>query len=1690
MEKGIKVAISYFRHRSVQRSFSDCAVRKSAYYARESLFFEGSCALEAQNFDYSDRKEDLVYHNVLLPKGADEKFKDIGYLWNQASKAEKRIDAREAQEGVLALPKESIFSHKDLIRFSEDFANKHFVSKGLIVQVDVHWKDGNPHAHYLMPTRYLDEGGKVFGEKARELNESIFHKRWPVAARTFFDEKFKAMGLDLRCDPPGIVAQKHMGLKATWGRAFDLYLENQERIDLNAELAKDPQKILQTITKYQSVFSPEDVERFIDKHTPEDFIENVKGTFWKQKEIIQMFDKKTGEKLDLFSVQEVVSEENHLSKLVDILQSRKSKFLPIVSPQRLNDEQRKAFYSLMKGEGLMTLQGFAGTGKSYVLEAVARAYEEGGKDVYPLGADNSAAAALQEKGLDAQNVYRFLYKDHFSKESFRKGSIIILDEAGKLGNGPMTELLKFAARKKAIVILSGDSAQFSPVERGGAFRYFCEKTQGPKLTNIQRQKDRESVEIARETSKGNTDYAIDRLLSRKQIQFSDTRSEAMSLLGKRWAMDHVDGKNLFEESIIITATNKEAHTLNEMIRKTRSEWGDVSIDETMVKTTYGNLFFAKGDLIAFRGNDSEIGVENGMRGTIVKAQENLLSVELKESKVSSRLIHFDPKEYRKFHHGYAINANLSQGGTWKRSYFLHTPHLNLQMFYVAATRHVNEFLYFVARTDAPSIAAFKAQARRDGAKATTLECDNVPTLEMKFKEKQEIEEIKTLKTSDHFKDNCRGYFREAYSFFKEKIENKGFRQKDPEFYNYHARIQVHPKDESDKVNTIKTIEAMAAQKEFVFSLPGDILNQVDTDKLFKAFLENNKIASAKRELAEQEAKILNIPIERTDFFKELGPNILKRNAIAKAFIEKAKWDATFIRNAYGEDVEKLFSLSAKKFDQSFSLNKFTKSHKDPLFDLWKECYAASRDLLKTVRLESTALLKDESKHRSYRESLLATKEANWVAWGEVYRLSGVLKALEEPALSKENRKLFSKEAVASLEKGAQAFERSLKPTKIFQEEGLKKLRQNLKNDLFQEEKIEKFKASEERYRKISSEISSIERKVGVEISKHFQRPKECLSYKELSPKLFSARKAIAAHLIEIFQKEEVHEKTLFSEGSLRKLHYQAESFESKFKINKTPYRGKVFPDLEPFREKYISAQEKSTFLWRSLEIEAALKDKKVSSLPEFSKAMEGKSLVENAAFDLKDAFKKMKKDPKDFLDERTLKAAERFETREKNLEFFPQSQETDFSLKKYWAQVFKCKELKTLVEAEKEGDSQVQGIENTTHFKEWQSACFIKNRFAFELGEVSKASLNDKAREIVELQAAKHDTYLKKQSLKSSSTLTKELKFSLKPLLANLFPDGPSIKTSTAFRFGVKGSLSVTHSGEKSGQFYDFEKGEGGGPLKLIQNRLGMDKQEAIDWAQNFVGTSSSIKIPQQLPKSSKVPSQDQNQWMSLKPPANTSTPSDRQVGNYIETARYAYKNAKGDLLHYILRLEDKEGNKITPPLSYGYNPLKNEKPYWKMKGFDYGEEKRTLYNLDCLEKNPLAPVIIVEGEKTADAAPGKLKGIRDEEYIAVTWSGGCKSVSKTDWSPLAGRNVLVWPDNDKGGFQAGKEIENELFKVGAKEIKTVDKQWLQGNFEKKWDLADPWPNQVTNDQVLVNLRGVQLVVTRTSLVNSREVAV
>ena len=107
----------------------------------------------------------------------------------------------------------------------------------------------------------------------------------------------------------------------------------------------------------------------------------------------------------------------------------------------------------------------------------------------------------------------------------------------------------------------------------------------------------------------------------------------------------------------------------------------------------------------------------------------------------------------------------------------------------------------------------------------------------------------------------------------------------------------------------------------------------------------------------------------------------------------------------------------------------------------------------------------------------------------------------------------------------------------------------------------------------------------------------------------------------------------------------------------------------------------------------------------------------------------------------------------------------------------------------------------------------------------------------------------------------------------------------------------------------------------------------------------------------------------------------------------------------------------------------------------------RPLYNLVALQQRPNAPVLIVEGEKTADAATKLFPSA-----IAITWPSGCKAFTKADWSPIKGRRCTLWPDADAVGRDAMAKLAIHLLKAGAAQVRIIQPP---PDAPDGWDLAD-----------------------------------
>ncbi|WP_375695572.1 toprim domain-containing protein [Bartonella sp. AC66GZZY] len=91
--------------------------------------------------------------------------------------------------------------------------------------------------------------------------------------------------------------------------------------------------------------------------------------------------------------------------------------------------------------------------------------------------------------------------------------------------------------------------------------------------------------------------------------------------------------------------------------------------------------------------------------------------------------------------------------------------------------------------------------------------------------------------------------------------------------------------------------------------------------------------------------------------------------------------------------------------------------------------------------------------------------------------------------------------------------------------------------------------------------------------------------------------------------------------------------------------------------------------------------------------------------------------------------------------------------------------------------------------------------------------------------------------------------------------------------------------------------------------------------------------------------------------------------------------------------------------------------------------------------------MVLVEGEKAAEA-------LMAHGITATTAMNGIKAPpEKTDWSPLKGKHLLIWPDHDEAGRAYAEAVSTYLGSQGVTSSLTVLD--VPSDKPEKWDAAD-----------------------------------
>jgi Ti-type conjugative transfer relaxase TraA len=772
------VAIQFARCQYVSRSSGGNACRKASYNQREEI----RCERTGELFSFKERGGN-VHHEILLPQGADEKFKNSSVLWNEAERCEKRKDSQVAKEFVIALPDDEGVTLEDRIELTQRFGQI-FANRGVAVQLDVHCpheNEKNWHAHFLVATRRFSEDGLTLHEKKATDLDPVIRSRMVVEAdlwgeiwrdlqNTYFEEK----GYDIRVDPIGIVPQEHLGPVRMRHHLNEAVVRAQLLQKANEKLAQNPLSILEEMTRTQAVFAQKDVEFFLNKHVPSNEREGLLEKVLEHSQTIPLYDKETQKETGYFTTQSVRAEEEKLIRFADSIAKKSAVSLSSFSMKKglenknLSDEQNTAYDLCVNSKKNLTLiQGRAGVGKSYLLDAIRVAHEAEGFRVLGLAPTNKVAMDLKKEGFEAKTCHSFLFAFKNKRETLDSKTVMIVDEAGMLGTTLSVELFNVIKNKGAKLILVGDDRQLSSVERGGTFRFLSDRYGAAELSEVRRQTIGWQKDVSESLAEGNIKRAVHLLEENKAVSWSPTKEESLTNLLKDWAKDTM--LNPQETRQIIAQRNVDVDALNQGARDLLRQSGQLGEVEVICSTQRGRVAFAVGDRIHLTKKDKSQELMNGNFGKIehINPQTKIMTLHLDNGEVKE----LNPNTYDGLRHGYAATVYKTQGATIASVHALHSYTTNQATNYVGLTRQTKSLSLYVSQDETPSTTHLIRQMERQQERGTSLVFDTLKDIEKRQEEKtfftpvKEAAETLITKVKDKFHKN------EAfYQFEKEKSQ--------------------------------------------------------------------------------------------------------------------------------------------------------------------------------------------------------------------------------------------------------------------------------------------------------------------------------------------------------------------------------------------------------------------------------------------------------------------------------------------------------------------------------------------------------------------------------------------------------------------------------------------------------------------------------------------------------------------------------------------------------------------------------------------------------------------------------------------------------------------------------------------------------------------------------------------------------
>lgn len=393
-----------------------------------------------------------------------------------------------------------------------------------------------------------------------------------------------------------------------------------------------------------------------------------------------------------------------------------------VAGARLSDEQRRAVEYVTGPERIAVVVGFAGAGKSTMLAAAREAWEAQGYQVHGAALAGRAAEGLEESsGIASRTLASWDRSWQNERHQLGRGDVLVVDEAGMVGSRQLARFVGEAEVRGAKLVLVGDHEQLQAIGAGASFRAIAETVGHVELSDIRRQREGWQREASVAFATHRTAEGLAAYRAAGAIRLAGDMAEARAAIVREYLADRdqrPDGTR-----VAMAHRRADVRALNEEIRSALQERGELArvrpSDEIgdgpphaqerpralIYQTSDGKREFAEGDRIVFLENNRDLGVKNGMLGTVEAVEPGRVVARLDgATRVAgsgdyARAVSVSMDTYSAIDHGYATTIHKNQGATVDRAYVLASGTMDRHLTYVAMTRHREGVQLHVARDE-------------------------------------------------------------------------------------------------------------------------------------------------------------------------------------------------------------------------------------------------------------------------------------------------------------------------------------------------------------------------------------------------------------------------------------------------------------------------------------------------------------------------------------------------------------------------------------------------------------------------------------------------------------------------------------------------------------------------------------------------------------------------------------------------------------------------------------------------------------------------------------------------------------------------------------------------------------------------------------------------------------------------------